>query len=514
MTGGNIETREFGKVVESIGPPGDVITEYKIGTEIPPNGSNRGEFPYRSIIRGDYESKHFGTISWSALEKFKNFLLLDLLSENEKKLSKEIWQAVLSNYVDVMQAIVTQEKSRWTSSYAYQWNSAFVSSGFLLGNKNFFGQTIGHQYSRLNSTSYTYSPIDYETQPRDIIESRYYRLGFLDEFSLFMPEYESENFQSSQEVTTPVQVGVDEETGEPIFEDVFDYNDYGGTTYSELGMLDDLLIFLENLRDLKYDYSNLDDTLTKNWLYLKLNFPSINLNENFSTAINNSQYPYINEVVLWDNDVSQSVLADVWLGLVIDEKTDTAYEPDAVCRDVWKTRDDPKKTVFDSEEWSSAAETFQEKGLPWGFGEEKRPKTSDYQFQNRILYYSPSSSPLRHSERDPQIIPGTEYVFETTGGQPNDAFPLNEEIPRKFSIVPMRLRLEAVKTVRNDEKVLIMDSITYETESQIEEARELMLPSILDKRLTFYDNNAAQTPESNAIIDFYNSEITREFNDE
>jgi hypothetical protein len=38
-----------------------------------------GEFPHRSIFRGDFESQHGGTVSWAALQKFKKFLMDEIL---------------------------------------------------------------------------------------------------------------------------------------------------------------------------------------------------------------------------------------------------------------------------------------------------------------------------------------------------------------------------------------------------------------------------------------------------
>lgn len=485
----------------------DVVSQYKNGEKAIHLGENRSEFPYRSIIRGDFDSKYCGTVTWNALQKFKRHLLDKVLSYQGQKLPKSIWDKALTNYIYNRVQEINQEKVRWTyqntwynfsptthrfftigsySGFTYSWNqnetNPTVYTCYMRRQKR-----ITYQQETINGFTWKYvgkdgvdlpNPydLDWNLDPLGTetygFPNRYYfkRLGESDEFSLYMPEYEA-TFNSSSVTTRPDGYGGS----------IYVQTNYSGNQYSDTGLLDDMLQHITQLSQLKYDYSNLDEVLTKNWLYLKTSVPNI---ESLGTNEVISSQPYYNEVYI------NNKLADVYLLCVLDLNPPNPgggeySNPDFLVRDKWKTR-------------AAGAGEFQVDGRSL---EKIRPQCFEYQFLERLLIHNKSSNPFMHSANDPRIIEGVDYEFKETGGQPNN------KVTNKFKFTPMRLKLRAQKQIRG-EYVLIMDSTAYDTESKILSTREKVLPVVLDKRLTYFDLNPGT---ENSVISDYNVNVTGEF---
>lgn len=454
-----------------------------------------GEFPYRSHMRGDFESKHYGTVTWDALQKFKKYLLENVLSYGGRKLPPGLWSTSLNNYIDNNIDVLRQEGRRW--EYQNSWFGS-PSNHFL------FSDIDGDfSYSWQNDVDSPSIPVNLfrRQRPRESaggfeyvarfkfnFSNRYtfYRLGEKDEFSLYMPEYENFGTGNDNYVTR----------GDPpasvYFNTTYNFNlNYGG-------MINDMIQHLEELRSLKYDYSNLDEALTKNWLYLKVSTPNI---EPLGTNEVVSSYPYYNEVYI------DHKLADVYLLFVLDlnpppPESGDYSDPDFLVRDKWKTRH--PGVGFNVNQFTEVDNKSKQDLIdinnPFGKGQKTRPFTFEYQFVDRLLIHT---DPPVHSGSDPRIISGVEYVFSSVGGQPN------YERETKLSFIPMRLRLQCVKPVRG-ETVFIMDSTAYETESKIDATRDKVLPVVLDKRITIFDGNFGAQPINQPVID-YNVNITKEF---
>jgi hypothetical protein len=477
----------------------DPIAQYKSGSKLLYESENISEFPYRSTIRGDFESKHYGTVTWDALQKFKKYLLENVLSFNGNKLPKSLWQQSLSNYIQNNIDILVQEKLRW--DYQYSWFGSAIRHDLFSEVDGIFTYIWTQDLDStginvtLNSrvrprTTATVNGIVWEYVDRfsfnfsSIYSFR--RLGEDKEFSLYFPEYESFDGGS----------------------DTFDLRGdppelvYFGTSYSpslsDIGMLNDLIQHLQQLNDLKYDYSNLDEVLTKNWLYLKVSTPNIEPLGSDETA---SSHPYYNEVYI-DN-----TLADVYLLFVLDLNPPIPMSggysnPDFLVRDKWKTRP-PGVGVsidqFEEVDLKSKQDLIASDNA-FAKGEKTRPFTDEYQFKDRLLIHT--NSPV-HGDNDPRIISGVEYEFDTKGGQPN------HEAVTKFRFTPMKLRLTCQNPVRG-ETVFEMDSTAYEVASKINATRDKMLPAILDRRITVFDNNFGVEPINQLVID-YNVNIVKEF---
>lgn len=487
----------------------NVIDQYKNGQKSIPLGENKSEFPFRSIIRGDFDSKHCGTVSWNALQKFKTHLLDKVLSYQGVKLPKSIWDKALANYIYNRIQELNQEKQRWT--YQNTWYNTPTSHRFFTigaatgftytwrqnvdtGNFNCYmrrQKRLTYQQETLNGVTWKYvgkdgvdlpNPFDLNwnadplgTETYGFPNQFYFkRLGETDEFSLYMPEYESTFGNSNVSNRT-------EYDGEGNPYTVYVQTNYTGNQYSDSGIIDDMIQHISQLSDLKYDYSNLDEVLTKNWLYLKTSAPNI---EQLGTNEVVSSQPYYNEVYI-DNK-----LADVYLLCVLDinpppPESGEYSNPDFLVRDKWKTR-------------APGAGSFQVDGRNLL---QIRPQCFEYQFRDRLLIHNKSSGPFIHSDNDPRIVSGVEYEFSASGGQPNNG------VTNKFKFTPMRLKLRCQRPVRG-EYIFIMDSTAYETESKIIETREKVIPVIMDKRLTYYDLNPGT---NNAVIVDYNVNVTKEF---
>jgi hypothetical protein len=479
--------------------PIDPIQQYKSGVRNLYESENVTEFPYRSVIRGDFESKHYGTVSWDALQKFKTYLLTNVLSYNGRKLPRSLWQQSLSNYIENNVDVLMQEKTRWgyqnswfgsatrhglfsesDGNFSYSWRRDLDSGSFVVN----LGQRIRPRKTEtVNGITYQY--VDrFSSNFGSIYQFR--RLGENKEFSLYFPEYESFDGGFNETVVR----GIPPQT--LYFRTGFNPN------LNDSGMLDDLIQHLRQLNDLKYDYSNLDETLTKDWLYLKESSPNI---EPLGTNETVSSYPYYNEVYI-DNK-----LADVYLLFVLDRNPPPPpigdySNPDFLVRDKWKTRPAGVGVFVDQFEEvdKKSRDDLIANGNVFGIGTKTRPFTDEYQFKDRLLIHT---DPPVHSERDPRIISGVEYEFDTKGGQPN------HEVITKFKFTPMRLRLECIRPVR-EERVFKMDSTAYETESKIDATRDQVLPVVLDKRITIYDSNFAAESTNQPVID-YNVNIVKEY---
>lgn len=482
-SGNNIKTREFrGNYVLPLNEPTDVVEdEYRAGRVKPPFGTNRIEFPYRSIIRGDYESKHFGTIKWEALEEFKIFYLDTVLSgeyvdENgdiqRVKLPLDLWEKARDKYIETQLDIIESERTRYQSNYEYHWANNYYDHDFFagqVGGSFSYGRRYGDYYNNNHSYNYGYILLDdiTETSEEDSTaytyktpiytngnwfyndggvnyaggangSSSHFRLGYETEFKLWMPEYHRGNHNQGSSVSDiTVQTGTDPITGDPIFEDFFNYNNYGGTTYSDEGMLDDMVLFLNNLKDIKYDYSNLDDCFGKNFLYFKLEDPRIPLTVEAPQTVNNYEWPYVNEVYLYEKgNEPKSILADVWTNWPVcknPDNGDSISDPDIAGRDWWLTIADHQGYANDKDEWRNGQGPHAAKGTDWGLLKQRRPIQYAYTFNDKLLFYGPNTSPLIHNERDPRIIDGVEYKFSTENGQPNEL--LADESGLRFYIV-------------------------------------------------------------------------------
>jgi hypothetical protein len=611
--------RNYGEEYKiSISEEVNVIDQYKQGTVEYSSGGNRGEFPYRSVIRGDFESKYCGTVSWAALQKFKTHLLDKVLSYKGKKLPEVLWKKALDNYIYNRLIEIEAEKTRYTyqttsfypyvdhrfftvgnlSGFSYNYRTdvdqvfdqpisirrqkrlSFVEeiidsvcwkyvgkdgvdkrnpfdldwkrdplwtvpdptvaketititessgvtnrfyvpgdSGVLAGKviefpsgviggvnsndvyyiKNVYVETIpdpgdptqtivlykeftisdclGGPAVQLTTETKSVNALISILETSPIIPNIYTfdRLGESDEFSLYFPEYQ--NTFTSNTVNNRIEL---DGLGNPIT--VYVSTSYTGNEYSDIGLLNDMAQHIQQLADLKYDYSNLDEILTKEWLYLKLSTPNI---EELGTNEVMSTQPYYNEVYI------DHKLADVYLLFVLEDNPplpadDSGYcDPDFIVRDKWKTRE-PGKGLFSVD----------------GVDLEKiRPQAFEYQYRDKTLIYNRSNFPKLHGPDDPKLVAGEEYEFSTVGGQPNN------EVISKFKFTPMRLRLKCEKPIR-DEFVFFIDSTAYDTESKIAEIREKVIPVVLDRRLTYYDNNPGT---GNRVIVDYNVNVTKEF---
>lgn len=456
-SGNNIKTRKFrDNYVLPLTEATDVIEdEYRAGRVKAPYGTNRREFPYRSIIRGDFETKHFGTVTWQALDEFKIFFLGTVLSSNRNvKLPYDLWQSALDRYIQTQLAILQSEKQRYTSDYEYHLAGDYVNHNFFEGqtsptiystvhNAN-TGASHSYDYQILqledvtkisseNGRSYTYKqsssiPVgSYSSGPAG--SSVHFKLGYVDEFRSWMPEYHAGNHSQGFE-------SVSSSTG-PDTPPVFNYNNYGGTTYSDQGMLEDMELFFNNLKDLKYDYSNLDDCLAKNFFYFKLEDPRIPLDVEAPDTVNNYKWPYVNEVYLYEKDIDpKSILADQWTNWPVckdPNDEDSISNPDIAGRDWWLTIEDHQGFANEKDEWSNSQEAHAAAGTDWGLLKQRRPIQYSYTFGDKQLFYSPSLDPLVHDERDPRIIDGVEYRFSTENGQPNES--LADESGLRFFIL-------------------------------------------------------------------------------
>lgn len=109
-----------------------VLDQYKFNLKLRYAGNNYQEFPFRSIIRGDFESKHFGTVSQNALDKLKKYLVENVLSYRGEKCPYHLWKKNLETYVKQRILELEKEKKRWTgenvSSYHFR---HFTNSDFF-----------------------------------------------------------------------------------------------------------------------------------------------------------------------------------------------------------------------------------------------------------------------------------------------------------------------------------------------------------------------------------------------
>jgi len=500
----------------------DVIQEYTNGDKLLHSGTNVREFPYRSIIRGDYESEYGGLIPWLRLERFRTHLLDNVLSWNNKKLPESLWNLALNNYINNNVAILTHELQRWYFQYNWYHVETLPSSHDFFDNLRLlsvftyewqgFNQSEKHTITvnpasrleeetvSLNGESWVYVK-DYSYTFIEAGLYEYFKIGEAGEFAGYMPEYEK--FDISTDLYEQVEID-----GEII--DVYYTTKYSPSHY-DIGLLTNLIFHLNQLRSLKYDYSNLDDVLTKNWLYLKVSSPCI---EPIGEDEVRSSMPYYNEVYI------KNQLADQYLLCVLDTdpcvnqyptefigQNNVFSDPDFLVREKLYGQN-PAGGVFIDEFDECSEDTIQklaETDDPFGKGETMRPYSLGYQFLDKVLFYEIETSPYyRNNPKNPRIVPGVEYVFESANGQPN------EGVLEPFSIVPMRLRLEAVYEIRDGSKVLMLDSNAFDIEEKIDEVRALLFPTILDGRLSVFEENHSSTPKNAKTID-YLVNVVKEF---
>lgn len=533
----------------------------------------KDEYPYKLLVRGDFESKHFGTITWKALMKFKKHLITKVLSWNGRKLPEPLWTIALNNYIDNNIDICEKEKRRWNyhtrwyfdeiyslenshdffdreesiKNSAYKWRYNRASNGHVcyvraagrvfniinndyqyVGNNKdypiignlFPTSTIIDDEDIIDDANVYFDdyPMYYHDQTEYMIsligdhiktvnnnwtnpelgvnpEYVYARIGEAGEFNLYMPEYD--NYGESTESTTIIII-------DDVPTVVYDYNAFT-SEYSKTGLLDDLIHHLTNLRDLKYDYSNIDETLTKDWLYLKTSQPCMEAYpddyslEPFEEV---SSFPYYNEAYVRGELVSSYMLFSLDKPPCIEPPIYS--NPDLITRD---------KVAYPA--YSPLLNEKDDDIKIYGYDEHRA-----YNFQWYELIYRPTGPKWVHDPADPHCIAGNEVTLSDKPGQPNE--PGNPPPGHIYKLTPTKVRFECVKGIPTGwtwnktlenwwehpsptkyEKVWMIDSTTFASESEIDERRELCLPILFDNRLYFYKS------EDGAI--YYNSEITKEF---
>ena len=495
-------------IVENV----NVLGQYKAGIRPFPLGENRNEFPHRSIIRGDFDSKHCGTVTWEALQKFKTHLLASVLSMNGYKLSFNSWQSRLFNYIESCIEELENEMNRSGSNFRRQFFTE------ILGENQEFDLYMP-EYQRIAQSSGGGSQGGQGIQGtqgtqevqgiQGVQGDQYVWMGPWNNMAIYSKndvvsfngisyaslfDYNEGNIPLSGIYWGPYIQGIQGTQGTQGTQETQSIQGTQGTQSTQglqshqiaqlKGMISNMIQHLNQMKDLKYDYSNLDEVMTKNWLYLKVSKPNI---EPLGTDEVISSFPYYNEVYI------DHKLADVYLLFVLDEdppepENGGPYsKPDFLVRDKWLTR-------------APGAGSSQVDGTQ--MVDKIRPKSFEYQFLDKILIYQKSQRPDIHSEDNPRIIQGIEYEFQSSpGGQPNF------ETITKFKMTPMRLQLKCMYPIRG-EKIFIMDSTAYDIESEIERARSLLLPNVFSKVLTYYDNNFAT---NNALIVDYFVNVTKEF---
>jgi hypothetical protein len=250
------------------------------------------------------------------------------------------------------------------------------------------------------------------------------------------------------------------------------------TPGSGAGLANDLRVHVSQLTDLKYDYSNMDETLTKNWLFLKINLEYFN--EVYVDNILVDAYHICN----LDNPAYMGGGSPTGGGGKLSES-----QPDFKVRDRWVGR--VVHTIDESDEMRPSKQVMQQTGSAFGFGA-TRPIEPDYGYDERLLIHS--NAP--HGSDDPKIIAGNPFTF--AGDKP---LQINYQATTPVTITPMRVKLCSVKPVRNS-LVLYLDSMAYDTPAKVDEMREKILRVMSDKRLKLYDDSV--TDPTKAKITEYN----------
>ena len=116
------------------------LEQYILGDKDRYFAENYSEFPYRSVIRGDFESNHFGTVSIQAVDKFRAYLLESVLSYNGEKLPYKYWKLALKRYVKFRLLELQKEKRRWNDLTPTNEDFEYHV------NRDFFAKSTGPRY--------------------------------------------------------------------------------------------------------------------------------------------------------------------------------------------------------------------------------------------------------------------------------------------------------------------------------------------------------------------------------
>lgn len=435
--------------------------------------------PFRSIIRGPFESKHGASISENAIQRLKNYLVSDPLNN---RIPEKYWRMSLENYVKNNLYIIENEKNRVSSQTS--WSNDFNSGDFFNRASSFSEYSwqanvkvdavdVAMQVAkpRIVVDGYTIvGPLKTENHLQGSAGRTYYKLGEAGEFRDYMNEYDSFGDGSDKTVFNP-------ETEE----DEYFTTEYKNSPYDHKGILEDIKVQLTQLWELRYDLRNLDDVLTKNWLYFKTNTL------------------YYNEILV------NNTMMDTGLTFRIDEPpkypagSNSSASHDLIVFEHWKTRKDEK--IDQSQEIRPNKETLQEKGIEYGFGAMSRPIPVNYVFQKHILIYEKKGKV--HGDRNPRIVSGFDYTFSSKPGQPNENQGSN-------GMVTMRARFECRIPARGS-TVYFLDSTQIQPDYEINKTVSTVLPVVCDRRITHYDNNYGT--QNQVVID-YNKYISKEFLDD
>ena len=416
------DLKEFGNVYEEPGSP-----------------------PNRSIIRGPFESKHGATVPDTAIKRFKDYLLSDPLNNS---VPEKYWKISLGNYIKNNLFIIEHEKKRVKTSKN---KKSSGSQSF-----DFFNRAGGSDSNmivvrpRIEIDGFAVvGDIETAVKTSGSGGASNYKLGENGEFSGYMIEYDTISGDSKKS------------------SDQFDQE----------GLLDDMKFHIEQLQELQYDHSNIDDILSKNWLFFKLHTL------------------YYNEVIV------NNTMTDSGITFRIDQPPQSpknSAPQDLIIFEHWKTRSDEK--ISENKEISPNTEVLKEKNIEYGFGKTSRPIPANYVFQNHILIYEKNGK--THGDKNPRIISGLNYTFSSDPGQPNEG-------GKTQGMVTMRAQFECMVPARGS-TIYQLDSTQLQPDYEIDSTVSTTLPVICDKRITYYDNNHGT---ANQVVIDYNKYVSKEFPD-